>query len=197
MLYGNLLPGFVVSYFVGRRLRDSSGAHPAVGGKGKARAESAIVPSEAAESEVPGHPANAADSDAPMFPERPKMSVAKTVAWETDAHPGFLPSFISSIRYAPVSHEHERWRLIGSRCSARRGSSEPDKSPGLDENTVLIIFGAQDPVIVAEEVGEDATAALGKENIEVIRLEGGHDVPIVNSRGCADAITEFWNNSPV
>ena len=192
LLYGNLLPGFVVSYFVGRRLRGSSGAHPAVGGKAKPTA-----PANVAESEVPGHPVNAKDSDAAMFPDRPKMSVAKTVAWETDAHPGFLPSFISSIKYAPVSHEYERWRLIGSRCSARRASAEPDKISGLDENKVLIIFGAQDPVIVADETEEDATAALGKENVKVVRLEGAHDVPVVNSRGCADNIVEFWNNSPV
>ncbi|KAK3720189.1 hypothetical protein LTR37_004013 [Vermiconidia calcicola] len=192
LLYGNLLPSFVVSYFVGRRLRGSSGAHPALGGKAKP-----TDPADIAESEAPGHPANADDSTALMFPDRPKMSVAKTVAWETDVHPGFLPSFISSIKFAPVSHEHDRWRLLGQRCEARRASSESGKVPGLDEDKVLIIFGAQDPVIVADETEEDATAALGKDNVKVVRLRGGHDVPVVNSRGCADAIFEFWNDSPV
>ena len=190
MLYGNLLPGFVVSYYVRKRLTNSSGGHPATGGK-------AATPADVAESEVPGHPANAKDSDAAIFPDRPGLSIAKAVAWEVDAHPGFLPSFISSIRSAPVSFSHARWRMVGARCEARRASSETDKVSGLDENKVLVILGAQDPVIVADETEEDATAALGKENVKVVRINGAHDVPVVNSRGCADAINEFWNDSAV
>jgi pimeloyl-ACP methyl ester carboxylesterase len=192
LLYGNLLPAFVVNYYVRRRLRGSSGVHPAVGGKAKA-----TTPVEVAESEVPAHPANAQDSTAPIFPDRPRLSIANAVAWETDAHPGFLASFISSIKYAPISFEHERWRQIGRRCEARRVSSNADKVPGLDEDKVLIIFGKQDPVVIADEVGEDATAALGTENVKVLRLDGAHDVPVVNSRGCVDAMVEFWDNSPV
>ena len=202
LLYGNLLPAFVVTYFVGQRLRGGSGVPPGVGGKAKPLGKSPIAPAKAAEAEIPdeedhGHPANARDSAAPMFPDRPKLSIAKAVAWEVDAHPGFLPSFISSIKYAPVSYEHERWKLIGSRCSARKASSGPDKAPGLNEDKVLVILGAQDPVIIADETEEDATAALGKENVKVVRLEGAHDVPVVNSHGCVDAIAEFWNDSPV
>ena len=205
LLYGNLLPAFVVSYFVRRRLKDSSGPHPSgVGGKPKTQdshkqKDSATGPTDAAESEIPSHPANAADSTAPIFPGRPQLSIANAVAWQTDAHPGFLPSFISSIKYAPVSYEHHRWRLIGERCTARRASSssKAEELPGLDEDKVLIIFGAQDPVIIADETEEDATAALGKDNLQAVRIEGGHDVPVVNSRGCVDAIMEFWNDSPV
>lgn len=199
LLYGNLLPGFLVSYFVRRRLKGSSLAHPAVGGKADPKAgESGTAPAEAIESEVPsGHPANASDSTAPIFPDRPKISIANAVAWQVDAHPGFLPSFISSIKYAPVSYEHERWRIIGRRCTARRGSAEPGNMSGLDENKVLIIFGAQDPVIIADETEEDATAVLGEENVKAVRLQGGHDVAVVNSKGCVDAIMEFWGDSPV
>ena len=132
-----------------------------------------------------------------MLPGRPAMSIANTVSWQVDAHPGFLRSFISSIKYAPVSYEHERWRLIGMRCAARRESAEPEKLPGLDENKVLLLFGATDPVIIPDETQEDAVAALGAENVKVVRLRGGHDVPVVNARGCVDTMMEFWTNSPV
>jgi len=190
LLYGGLLPDFLVKYLVGQRLRGSSGPH---GSSNKPTAPASI-----AESEVPaGHPANSKDSDAPIFTGRPGMSIAKAVAWETDSHPGFLPSFISSIKYAPVSHEHEQWRRLGRRCEARRASAEPDKVSGLDEGKVLLIFGKQDHVIVADETAEDATAALGRENLKVVTLEGGHDVPVVNARGCVDAIYDFWDDSPV
>lgn len=192
LLYGNLLPAFVVNYYVRQRLTNSSGGHPATGGKPQKTS-----PADAAESEVPGHPANAKDSDAAIFPDRPGLSIAKTVAWEVDAHPGFLASFISSIRNAPVSFSHDRWRMIGARCAARKASAEPEKVAGLDENKVLVILGAQDPVIVADETEEDATAALGKENVKVVRINGAHDVPVVNSRGCADEIAAFWGESAV
>lgn len=198
LLYGNLLPGCVARYFVGRRLRGGSATPHGIGRKEKESQDPPTDPPNVAESEVPDHPAHARDSDAPLFPECPELSIARAVSWQVDAHPGFLRSFISSIKYSPVSYEHDRWRLIGNRCSARRISAEPEKLPGLDEDKVLIIFGAQDPVVVADETEEDATAALGKENVKVVRLEGAHDVPVVNSRGCVDAITEFWGgNSPV
>ena len=87
--------------------------------------------------------------------------------------------------------------MIGARCEARRASAEAEKLAGLDENKVLIILGAQDPVIVADETEEDATAALGKENVKVVRINGAHDVPVVNSKGCADSIAEFWNEGAV
>ena len=197
LLYGNLLPDFLVRYFVGRRLKGGSTTPPGVGRKDEHAGDPPTAPADIAESEVPDHPALAKDSTAALFPDRPKLSIARAVSWQVDAHPGFLASFVSSIKYAPVSFEHERWRLIGARCSARRASSEPDKLPGLDENKVLLLLGAQDPVIIADETEEDATAALGRENIETVRLKGAHDVPVVNARGCVDAIVDFWDNSPV
>ncbi|KAK5171730.1 uncharacterized protein LTR77_003366 [Saxophila tyrrhenica] len=193
LLYSGWLPGWMMNYFVGRRLRGSSGGHPATGGKG----ESTANPPDAAESEVPGHPANAKDSDAAMIPGRPGLSIAKAVAWETDEHAGFLPSFISSIKYAPVSREHQRWKRLGMRCEARRASTEPEKISGLEEGKVLVLLGKQDSVIVADETEKDAKEALGKENLKVVRLEGGHDVPVVNSKGCVEAMLEFWDDSPV
>lgn len=197
LLYSNLLPDFAVKYLVGRRLRGSSGVPPGIGRKINSTKDSATAPTEAAESEVPGHPANAKDSTAPIFPDRPKLSIANAVSWQVDSHPGFLASFISSIKYAPVSYEHERWSMIGRRCEARRASTEPSRMAGLDENKVLILFGAQDPVIIAEETAADATEALGKDNVKILSLEGAHDVPVVNSKGCVNAIEEFWNNSRV
>ena len=103
-----------------------------------------------------------------------------------DAHPGFLPAFISSIQYAPVTGEHERWRMIGRRQSAKAESEER-----LREGKVLVLLGKQDNVVVASEVEEDATEMFGREHVGCVTLEGGHDVPIVNARGCADAMMGF------
>lgn len=192
LLYSGLLPSRVVDYFVARRLRGNKPYTP------PSQTKSTV--SDAAASEVPGHPALAPDSDAPIFSDRPAVSIADAVAWQVDTHPGFLASFISSIRYAPVSDEHERWTIVGDRCRARRGAASSVDSgelPGLDEKKVLVLLGKDDSVIVADEIEEDATRVLGKDNVDVVRLEGGHDVPVVNAKGCCEEIVRFWGDSVV
>lgn len=187
LLYGGLLPQSLVNYYVRVRLVRLPNAY-------KAQGSTKTDPATAAESETPAsHPAHAENSAAAIFPDRPNISPAKTVAWQVDAHPGFLPAFISSIKHAPVRDQHERWRLIGSRQTAQRGSSEPQEAQALKERKVLVLLGKQDGVIIADEVGPDATEALGKENVKVVGLEGGHDLPIINPGGCVDAITDFWD----
>ena len=47
------------------------------------------------------------------------------------------------------------------------------------------------------ETEEDAVAVLGKENVRVVKIEGAHDVPVVNCRDCVDTMSEFWANSSV
>lgn len=185
LLYGGWLPDAVVNYYIYRRLKGGSGVPPGVG-----KPEAATAPAEAAESEVPVHPALAADSLAPVFPDRPRISPQNTVSWQVDAHPGFLPAFISSIKHAPISNEHERWRLIGRRQASSEGGAEGR----LKEGRVLVLLGETDNVIVADEVEEDATEVLGKESVKVVRLAGAHDVPIVNAEGCVRAIEEFWSS---
>lgn len=184
LLYSGLLPDRLVEVFVRRRLQNNTPPPPA----SSSDEHDKNSPPDAAVSELPAHPALTPDSTAPIFPERPGLRVADAVDWQLRSHPGFLPSFISSIRHAPVSDEHERWSAIGSRCEARRRG----ELPGLDEGKVLILLGSSDSVIVADEIEEDATAALGKDNVLVRRLEGGHDVPIVNARGCCEEIVKFW-----
>ena len=214
LLYGNLLPQSLINYYVGNRLRggppsvwrQNSNSTGSNSGNPEATTTGAI---QAAESEAPStspssHPAQAPNSSAPIFPDRPAISPANAVGWQVDAHPGFVPAFISSIQHAPITEQHERWRLIGHRQEAARTSSnnKPDalQSSGaaaaagvaLKEKKVLILLGKQDSVIIADEVEEDASKAMGKENVEVVRLEGGHDVPIVGAKECGEAIATFW-----
>ncbi|KXL41663.1 hypothetical protein M433DRAFT_150360 [Acidomyces richmondensis BFW] len=186
LLYSNLLPRPLVEYYIRRRLTGSS-APP------MSEEESRMGQLQAAVSEVPhGHPAHAADSIAPIFPDRPRISPAYTVAWQTECHTGFLSAFISSIQHAPITDAHDRWRLIGSRLSAQEASSNLDQIGGLKEGQVLILLGKQDNLIIADEVEADATECLGKGNVKIVKLTGGHDLPIVNAQGCVDAIIDFW-----
>ncbi|KAK5692913.1 hypothetical protein LTR97_010389 [Elasticomyces elasticus] len=195
LLYGNLLPQWLVKYYVANRLKGKPPVPFAQSYKGGIP-EATVDPARVVNSEVPvnGHPALAANSEAALFADKPGISPANTVAWQLDAHPGFVASFVSSIRHAPITNQHARWRLIGARQTARR-SSGASNTQGLKEEKVLILLGEQDGIIVAEEVEDDATEVLGAKNVKCVRLEGGHDVPIVNAKGCVDAMAAFLGES--
>jgi pimeloyl-ACP methyl ester carboxylesterase len=99
----------------------------------------------------------------------PYSTVGAVVDWQIKHHKGFVPAFISSIRYAPVHGEHERWRILGKNIS--QGIGELKK--------VYVVLGETDPIIVQDEIVEDASECLGRENIEFEVVKGaGHEVAI-------------------
>jgi pimeloyl-ACP methyl ester carboxylesterase len=157
------------------------------------------------------------------------VSPATAVAWQVDVHPGFIPAFISCIKYAPIHDGFDRWRLIGQRCEMKRAVEHasrafdhdaaavadkhaPPVSPstsssfgsgvddghdasGLDEGKVLVLLGLRDVIIMADETSENVVAALGKENVEIVKIHGGHDLVLSNTENCVRAMAEFWESS--
>lgn len=180
LVYSGWLPPSLVEWYVGRRLRGGASKAPSAR---TGNPEATTGPDD--EDEVPEHPALAADSSASMLKGRPNISPARAVGWQVEAHPGFIAAFVSSIRFAPISGQHERWRVVGR----RQGE---DGEGRLREGKVLMLLGKEDAVIVADEAEEDGVAMLGVESVKVVRLAGGHDLPIVNVEGCVDAISLFW-----
>ena len=129
-----------------------------------------------------------------LFPQRPWVTVAGAAQWQIDHHKGFIPSFVSSIRYAPVTRQHDRWSIIGARLSTQKANSADKQAQelGLVPSKVLVIIGEQDPVVIAEEVMEDTSAAFGSENVEFVLLPAGHEVPVTRSKKVVDTVLEFW-----
>lgn len=104
-----------------------------------------------------------------LLPGNPRSTVGAVVDWQIAYHKGFVPAFISSIRYAPVHGEHERWRILGENISAGKW--------GLKK--VYIVLGETDAIIIKDEIIEDAGKCLGKSNVEFEVMEGvGHEVAI-------------------
>ncbi|KAI4950901.1 hypothetical protein J4E86_007409 [Alternaria arbusti] len=104
-----------------------------------------------------------------LLPGNPHSTVSSVVDWQIQNHKGFVPAFISTIRHAPIQNQQERWAVIRENIENRAG---PLKE-------VWLILGETDPVINADEVTEDARAALGEENVRVKVLDGvGHEVAI-------------------
>ena len=135
-----------------------------------------------------------ASPHAPLLSGAPVSTVAAVVDWQLAHHAGFVPAFVSSIRYAPIHGQHARWRVIGERLSAQNAA--PDDAvaarEGLERGKVLVLLGVRDQIVVADEVAADAEAVLGSGNVDVRVLDAGHEVPIERVDECVGAIWGFW-----
>ena len=205
VVYGGWLPRRVVEGLVGRRLVGGSSSSSSSSSSSKQPEETKVGIVEGAEAETPDGNGDG-DGDVAigasglsvgrgLFPGRPPFNVATSVAWQVDSHPGFVTAFISSIQNSPISGQQPRWRLVGSRLDAQRANSNDPAAvrEGLREGKVLMLLGKDDSVIVADEIGSDAIDALGRDNVQVEVLEGGHDLPIAGVEECARVIGEFCN----
>lgn len=92
-----------------------------------------------------------------LLPDNPQSTVSAVVDWQIQHHAGFVPAFISSIRYAPVHDQHERWRVIQENIIKKEGTLR----------AVWLVLGETDPIIVADEVIEDVRGVLGEENVHI------------------------------
>lgn len=243
ILYSGILPDSVTNFFVSRRLRitaptsKATQARLAQSAVNRRSSLSSAVQEELPEDFDPHAPGQ--DSLSPIFDDRPNVSPATAVAWQVDANPGFVPAFISCIKYAPIHDGFEMWKKIGERCAAARAQEEKyadfpttlitsssstnsnmkharygsDSSPGsptssttsfskfamsslptrgLDEGKVLVILGTRDVIIMPEETAQDVTAALGKANVKLQFVQGGHDLVLSNTDECVDIMGSFW-----
>ncbi|KAL6705192.1 hypothetical protein ACN47E_007297 [Coniothyrium glycines] len=94
-------------------------------------------------------------------------SVREILEWQLKHHAGFVPSFISSIRYAPLYGQQHRWRVLRDNMEKKQGHLKE----------VWFVLGEMDPVVVAEEIMEDAKDILGEEHAKFRLVKGvGHEV---------------------
>ncbi|KIW26243.1 uncharacterized protein PV07_09356 [Cladophialophora immunda] len=127
------------------------------------------------------------NSQAVLSKIRPHVTVEKTVIYQLDNYPGFVAAFMSSIRYGPVRHQHDRWRIFGehlARINEEKGT----------QKKVLVVLGANDPIIIQREVEEDATEVLSG-NVEFAVFEAGHEVPVTKGDQIVARILDFWQRT--
>lgn len=129
-----------------------------------------------------------------LVEERPDATVAAVLAWHLVHHRGFLMAYMKSMRHAPLFNQQADWRTLGTilaktRERKRDSSSVPPGSLLLDK--VLLIMGESDPVIPKDEVVGDTLEVFGEDGIELLVLEGGHELPITKSAEVAAAVRAF------
>ena len=149
-----------------------------------------VVPPAPVTGELP----NSSPTKAPELSRaRAGIELPKVFEWQVDNHPGFVKSFISSIRHGPIKDQHSDWRLIGRRLNAQNTSSEiMHAEKGLQNGKVLIIGGSEDVFIVKDELIEDATEVLGVNNVAFQFIDAGHDLPVTKSQEIVDCVLKFW-----
>ncbi|KAI0543630.1 alpha/beta-hydrolase [Xylaria curta] len=183
-LYYNsgLLPEILVKFFVRRRIRPTTGAvSKPIDGDG----------------DVNG---GVRFGGAAISKTRPHVTVSEVVAWQVDHHRGFVPAFLSTIRNAPIYAPQEHWnalsRILETRRSGKMICTNSDTKPlaGLEGGKILIVLGKDDGLVVWNETVEDAYAALGRDGVEIVTLEGGHEIAITSSINVAESIEGFWRS---
>ncbi|KAF2440533.1 alpha/beta-hydrolase [Karstenula rhodostoma CBS 690.94] len=118
-----------------------------------------------------------------LLPDYVDSTAAKVVDWQILHHRGFIPAFVSAIRHAPIHGQQERWRMLRENIEKGVG--------GLRK--VYLVLGETDPIIVAEELVEDATEVLGRENVEVRIVRGvGHELAISNADDVVGVVEEAF-----
>ncbi len=99
---------------------------------------------------------------------------------------------MSSIRYGPITEQHQDWNRIGQNLAAQNATNNDDaENVGLKNGKVLIICGEQDSIIIKHELVEDATKAL-KGNVDFRFIDAGHEFPITKSEDVVRYIVNFW-----
>ncbi|KAH6671411.1 Alpha/Beta hydrolase protein [Halenospora varia] len=174
LLYTGILSESVIERIVRKRLTSGPSNQSTVqklSKKGaKSNAENAVV----AEAKADGNK-HYSSRDTPLSKERPNITVASAVQWQIAHNEGFVRSFISSIKYASITKSEGTWAKLRNLRSK-----------------VVIIAGSTDEVIVAEELHEDAKAAVGEDKMEWRLIEGGHEFPITSPYLVAKEIGDIW-----
>jgi hypothetical protein len=137
--------------------------------------------------------------NAVLLARRPEHTVSSVMDWQLRSHEGFIPAFVSSIRYAPIYDQQEHWYALGQLLAERRERLESEDTagelPGLKGGRLLLVLGASDPVIVKEELVHDATAILGEDGLKAVLLDAGHELVMGKGAEVAAVMASFWKRS--
>jgi pimeloyl-ACP methyl ester carboxylesterase len=122
-----------------------------------------------------------------ILKSNPNSTVGRVVDWQIQHHKGFVPAFISAIRYAPIHEQQHRWQILGERM--RKRPAGEDNASLFDK--VHIVLGKSDPIMPAEELVEDAKEALGESFVIFHIMDAGHEVPIEKADDIAQLVGQI------
>ncbi|KND94994.1 Serine hydrolase-like protein [Tolypocladium ophioglossoides CBS 100239] len=162
-----IVPERILARGTGRRLQT-----PIAASRRSRGAAAAVVAVAAAASEaVDLRPAAA--KPAPL-----EERVAEYVRWMVVHHDGFVPAFMSCIRFAPLTAQHPSWRQLAER------------RPG----TTAVLLAQTDEIIDAEAYAREGLPLAGGEANVVWRvLPGSHDFVMTHVEPIMDELDRLWD----
>ncbi|KAK2057781.1 alpha/beta-hydrolase [Colletotrichum caudatum] len=103
--------------------------------------------------------------------------VREYVPWMVTHHEGFVPAFMSCVRWAPLTGQHETWRALGRRA----------------KGTTAVLIGKADEIIDVEHYAKDGLPLLGGENNVLWKeLPGGHDFVMTKTDLIMRELDALW-----
>ncbi|KKA28171.1 hypothetical protein TD95_004227 [Thielaviopsis punctulata] len=114
----------------------------------------------------------ASEDDTPL-----EVRMRRYVTWMVKNHAGFVPSFMSCVRHAPLMEQQEAYVKLASRS---KGST-------------LVLLAKSDEIILPQDFKADALPLMGgRETVTVRELPGGHDFVVTQSAAIVKAILKAW-----
>ncbi|KAK5990312.1 hypothetical protein PT974_08579 [Cladobotryum mycophilum] len=118
---------------------------------------------------------NVAKGDAAAMPLEER--ILRYVSWMVVHHAGFVPAFMSSIRYAPLIDQHDSWRLLSRR----------------DPGTTLVLLAEHDEIIDVDDYKRDGVPLTGGEDHTEWRVvPGTHDFVITHTDRVLRELDQWW-----
>ncbi|KAM0252064.1 hypothetical protein ACHAP5_001389 [Fusarium lateritium] len=103
--------------------------------------------------------------------------VMEYVRWMVTHHNGFVPAFMSSIRFAPLMEQHGAWAKLSKRA------------PG----TTAVLLATSDEIINPVDYRREALSLIGGENHVRWRvLPGSHDFVMTHPQDILREINDMW-----
>ncbi|KAF4967771.1 hypothetical protein FSARC_4745 [Fusarium sarcochroum] len=107
-----------------------------------------------------------------------EQRVMEYVRWMVTHHNGFVPAFMSSIRFAPLTDQHDAWAKLSKRA------------PG----TTAILLAKADEIINPEDYRRDGMSLVGGEhNVRWRVLPGSHDFVMTHAQDILREIDDMWS----
>jgi pimeloyl-ACP methyl ester carboxylesterase len=117
----------------------------------------------------------------PTVPGEPATPLEKRVLahtrWMSTHHPGFVPAFMSCIRWAPLAGQEASWRQLSKR----------------DKGSTVLVLGRDDQIVSPADYETDALPLVGgKERVVWRVVSGSHDFPMSHADEVLDILYEIW-----
>ncbi|KAF4977251.1 hypothetical protein FZEAL_6191 [Fusarium zealandicum] len=110
-----------------------------------------------------------------------EQRVMEYVRWMVVNHHGFVPAFMSSIRYAPLTEQHDSWAKLAKRA------------PG----STAILLAGEDEIINCNDYHRDGLPLVGGEHHVRWRvLPGAHDFVMTHVEPILREMDDMWTTKP-